>query len=188
MKAIKSISIISLVVIIIYSNGVFAQSKTYSKELVKKEMELTTFHSIEVSGLAQVYIKQGLHPYAVIKVSGMPVDKVKVKVEGDVLMISTPGNYSGESVKIHIVYTEVDSLLVMDAAEVFSEGAIKTSTLEVTVLDAGNAKLEVDVSLLKVQMSDSADLTLSGYAKKQKILSKSKKGTLTNLGLSTLKK
>jgi len=176
-----------ITVLLVFSIGLGtqlrAQGKTYSKKSVKKEIMLPDFDKIEVYGLAQVYLSEGSKPYARLEVSGMPMDEVIVKVENRTLKISTPGNYSGESVKIYITYKEVNKLLVTDAAEIFSETPIRTSTLEISALDAGNAVLEINVNLVKIRMADSADLTLTGHAKKQKILSNSKSGTFTNSGL-----
>ncbi|MDQ3534410.1 MAG: DUF2807 domain-containing protein [Bacteroidota bacterium] len=115
------------------------------------------------------------------------MDEVSVVVEKGTLKISTPGNYSGESVKIYITYQEVNKLLVTDAAEIFSNGPIEAPKLEISSLDAGNAVLEINVGLVKIWMRESADLTLTGYASQQKILSKSRNGTFDNSGLQLKK-
>ena len=130
-----------IIFIIFFATDAVAQGKEYSKELVKKEMELTDFKAIEVSGLAQVYIGKGTEVKARLEVSGMPMNEVSVVVEKEILKINTPANYNGESVKIHITYQEVTKLLVTDAAEIFTDGPIETSKLEISAFDAGNAVL-----------------------------------------------
>ena len=183
MKTKSGVLGILFVFAVLWASESMAQGKTYSKELVKKEMSLTYFSSIEVTGLAQVYLNEGTETQARLEVSGMPIEEVGVVVEKETLKISTPGDYSGESVKIYITYKKIGKLLVTDAAEIFSNGPIKTAKLEISCLDAGNAVLELDVDLVEIRMKESADLTLTGYAKKQKILSISKNGTFDNTGL-----
>ncbi len=169
---------------LILTLGMYAQETTISKVPVNKEMKLPTFHAIEVSGLAQVYIKQGAEPNVVLEVAGMPIEEVKCKVENGVLSISTPINYSGESVKIYVAYDQVNAIVVKDAAELFSENTIRTATLQITVQDRSNAVLELDVNQLDLWMKDSADLRLSGTARKQNIFSRNENGTFTNRSLS----
>jgi len=164
-----------------------AQQKTFSKKQVTKQIDLSDFTSIEVYGLAQVYLQKGLSPKADLEVSGMPMSKVSVVVENEILKISTPGNYNGESVKIYITYQEVNKLSVSDATEIYSKGPIETSKLEINSLDASKAVLEIDVVHVKIQMKDNANLILTGTTKEQSILSKSTSGTFDNSGLEVKK-
>lgn len=183
MKSNRGVLGILFLVIFGSNTQLVAQAKTYSEETVKKEVALSNFNCIEVSGLAQAYIREGVKPHASLEVSGMPINEVIVKIENETLKVGTPLNYNGESVKIYITYKELNKLLVTDAAEILNDAPIRTSTLEITTLDAGNAVLKIKVDLIKIRMDDSADLTLIGQAKKQKILSNSKNGTFKNSGL-----
>ncbi len=183
MKARKGVFGVVFIFTILWASESIAQGNIYTKELVKKEMKLNNFSAIEVSGLAQIYLSEGTETNARLEVSGVPINDVKVIVEEGTLHISTRGDYNGESIKIYITYIKIEKLLVTDSAEIFSNGPIKTNSLEISSLDAGKAVLDIDVNLVKILMKDSADLTLTGYAKNQKISSRSKNGKFDNSGL-----
>ena len=162
------------------------------------------FHSINVSGLADVYITQSEFNRLSMKVRGMPIADVLTKVEGGVLNISTKGSHSGESVKVYVDYRQLINIRVGGAATlkglnklvtnkliVKTEDAgdvdyleIEATDLVVSINDSGNANLKVDVGRSNIEMKDSGDLKIYGVAKIQNVKSHGSRGSLDNANLT----
>ncbi|OBP16704.1 hypothetical protein A5320_04780 [Rheinheimera sp. SA_1] len=169
-----------------------------------EEREVSQFKSIDISGLAEVFITNAKTQGIVVKVSGMPISDVITRVDEGTLVVSTNGYHSGESVKVYVNYVQLNSIHIAGSAEVTGTNTlvaddlllttgdsgdiknleIKADHLTVRINDSGNADLNVDVLTLDVLMNDAGDLSIQGKAKTQNIRSNSSRGTLNNANLN----
>lgn len=156
-----------------------------SKKMIKEERPVGEFHSLVVSGLAEVILRHGPLQPANVEVSGMPAEDVIVSTENKVLTIGTNGQHNGESVKVYINCRALESIKVTDAAKLVSHHMIKTNKLSISVIDAGTATVEVDVDDLQIALQNAGDLTISGKAKKQNVKEVGEQGTLDTEGLES---
>lgn len=162
---------------------------TLSGQGTKQEVATTEtrqidgFHSVNIAGLAEVYLREGPPSDVKVVVSGMPVTDVVVTTADSVLNICTKGSHNGESVKAYVNYVTLRSVAVADAAILSGESIIKTDRLSISVTDAGDATLAVDVNNLTVALEEAGNLTITGKANVQEIRSVGEDGTLDDRGL-----
>jgi hypothetical protein len=149
------------------------------------ERKIGTFHSINVGGLAVVYLADKAQEKAQIEISGMPEEDLLIHNTAGVLSITTKGNHSGEKINVYIGSSTLNSISVSGNAQLRSSAPIKSNQLVISVVDNASSVLEIETGKLTVNM-DGGDLKLSGKAGEKKInlLQHSGKG---NLDLSELK-
>lgn len=160
---------------------------TNKKVVVTETRQISGFHSLQVSGLAEVYLREGQASDVKLVVSGMPMADVVVTTADSVLNICTRGSHNGESVKAYVNYVTLRSVAVADAAILSGESIIKTDRLSISVFDAGDATLAVDVNNLTVALEEAGNLTITGKANEQEIRSVGVDGTLDDKGLKVVK-
>ncbi len=171
--------------------------------LDKEDREVDEFHVIDAGGLAEVYLQPGVEQQVRVEVRRIDLEDVITRVEDGVLTVSTVGNHSGETVRVHVVYTQLDGVHVSGAAEVHAEGVLEADTVEVStngagdikslsvkanslyisINNSGNAEIEVDTDELFIEMHDNGDLRVRGATNRQNVRSFGSRGTLSNGGL-----
>lgn len=169
--------------------------------------EVNTFRSLDISGLAEVFITQADAQNIVVKVSGMPITDVITRVEDDTLFITTKGFHRGESVEVYVTYVQLENIAISGSAELtgtntlnadsllLTTGAagdiksleIAAESLSVSINGAGNADLNIEVKNIDIVMNGAGDLSVEGSAKVQKIRSNNSRGTLNNSNLDYTK-
>lgn len=164
------------------ATSVFAQVKN-GNVVIKEERNLKGFHTVNVSGLAKVYLTQATNEGARIEVSGMPVDDLVIAVQDSILRVETRGTHNGEIVKVFVNYRSLKSIHVGDAAELHSVNTVVADNLSIAVQDAGDADLAVNVTNLEVALKESRNLKVTGKAKHQVVHSVGEQGHLDDSGL-----
>jgi hypothetical protein len=189
------------VLFVILQLGEVAQAGMFKH--AQEEREVGEFHRIEAGGLVRVYLSPGEENSVLVKVRNIGFEDVITRTENGVLTISTKGNHRGESVKVYVSFKELDSLSVGGAATVDSDGLIETDEfyasthgsgdirflslkarrLDIDINNSGNARLDVDVDILDIEMHDFGDLKVTGRAGRQNVRSFGSRGTLKNSAL-----
>ena len=169
--------------------------------------DVNTFRSLDISGLAEVFITQADAQNIVVKVSGMPITDVITRVEDNTLFITTKGFHRGESVEVYVTYVHLENIAISGSAELTgtntlnadslllttaAAGDIKSlqiaaESLSVSINGAGNADLNIEVENIDIVMNGAGDLSVEGSAKVQKIRSNNSRGTLNNSNLDYTK-
>jgi hypothetical protein len=175
-----------------------AQAAFFS--LDEEDRTVGEFHAVDAGGLAQVYLAPGSETRVVVKVRRIEFGDVITRNENGVLTVSTTGNHSGETVKVYVTYTKLNSVHVRGSAEVYAEGVaeadlftvsthgagdikflqVKARRLDISINNAGNATIEVDVEVLAIEMHGVGDLEITGSAQRQNVRSFGSHGTLDN--------
>lgn len=191
------IFLIAGTLILNFSGKVLAQQYTEESRVV------TDFSAIEVGGIAVVNLQQGVEESIDIRASGIPISDIRTEIVGSVLHIYTVGRHNGEDIEINITFDDLNLISVDGAAEVyftgevesenfqiFTQGAgeieglsIDADTVFVSINDAGNADIQVDTDLLRIQMRDAGDLRVSGVTNQREIEELSSNGTLYDQNL-----
>ncbi len=129
---------------------------------------LSSFSAISVGEAIDVEITPGNKEEAIVEVSGTNPDNVITEVFGDRLKIHMArGNWRNVDVKVYVTYKEIDEIDVSSAADLVTNGVLRSKELEVEVSSAGDAELEIDVEELEVRVSSAGDLSISGRTKEQ---------------------
>lgn len=168
--------------------------------LDKEDRNVDEFHTIDAGGLAQVYLEPGDVDKVRVEVRRIDLEDVVTEVEDGVLVVSTIGNHSGETVHVYVTYTHLEAVHVRGAAEIHSEGVltanrvsvstngsgdikslnVKADRLDISINNSGNARIEVDTESVFVEMRDAGDLRLTGTTGSQTVRSFRSRGSLNN--------
>lgn len=172
-------------------------------ETKEEVRQVTSFSSLDVSGLVEVYITQADSQSIVVKVSGMPITDVITRVEDGTLFVTTKGFHQGESVQVYVAYVHLEKISTSGSAELTGSNILNADSLLISTADAGdiksleiaanslsisingagNADLDVEVENINIVMNGAGDLSIEGSAKVQKIISNNSRGTLNNSNL-----
>lgn len=153
----KQVGILFIFVITTFS--VFAQeSETRS---------LDKFTGIKVGEAIDLYLKKGDKESARIEVDGVSPSDVLTESTGSYLRVHMrSGNYRGRrSVKVYITYVTLERIHASSASNVFSEGVIKTNSLDVSATSAANIELQVEAETVRADVGSAGDITIEGKAK-----------------------
>lgn len=148
-----------LIALLFASIGGFAQeSETRS---------IGSFKSLKVAEGIDVYLKKGNKETARIEVTGIQLSDVIVETSGDYLKIHMrDGRYPSHSAKVYITYVSLEKLSASSAANIFTEGVIKSNSLTLSASSAGSIDISVDVQEIDINASSAADIELQGKAKR----------------------
>lgn len=174
---------IQLALTLFIAGNASCQETVHKGKPTEEDRPISEFHTLHVSGMAEVYISRGETKEFKVIVSGMPAEDVITNNEGGVLTVTTKGNHSGESVKVYVSSPTLQSIEVSGAAKLYTSDVLKGEKLKILVSDAATAVLEVDVESLEIVMKGAGDLKVTGEAVHQQIRSYNSKGSLDNSGL-----
>ncbi|GAB5553820.1 MAG: hypothetical protein Sapg2KO_34110 [Saprospiraceae bacterium] len=129
---------------------------------------IAAFESLEVSGLAVVYLSDGPTKDIKVDVEGMPITDLITRVEKGKLIITTQGEHNGEAIRVSVSGKNLKQITVKGAGELISQDAIKSDDLVITVAEVGAAWLELNTKNVTINMKG-GDLDLSGRTATQAI-------------------
>jgi hypothetical protein len=130
-----------------------------------------TFKGVKVSEAVDVYLKKGDKESIKVEVTGVELSDVLTELSGSYLKVHMrDGRYrNNRSVKVYVTYVSIDRIASSSASNVFSEGVIKASTLDVSASSAGSVEISVDAESVSLDVSSAGDATLEGKAKSLRV-------------------
>ena len=197
----KSKTLAKLTIVLIYTIfGTWQSAQAALFSLEKEDRDVDEFHIVDAGGLAEVYLEPGNEVKVRVEVRRIEFDDVITEVEDGVLLVSTVGNHSGETVRVYVTYTQLDGVHVRGAAEIHGDGVVEAShvkvstngagdikslqvkaeRLDININNSGNARIEVDTESLFVEMRDAGDLRITGKTGRQSVRSFNSRGSLNN--------
>lgn len=128
--------------------------------------EVGSFKGIKVGQAIDVYLKKGTKEMLKVEVTGTDISNVVTEVFNNDLKIQMKsGNYRGvKSVKVYVIYVDLNKISASSASNVFSEGTIKSGDFEIHASSAANIEISLDARDISVHTSSAADITLEGTA------------------------
>ncbi|MEL7121973.1 MAG: sigma-70 family RNA polymerase sigma factor [Bacteroidota bacterium] len=144
-------------------NSGVGQMKLIDSKLKEEKRPISDFNSIQISGLAVVYLEQGETDGIKIEASGIPIEQITTEVNLGILYVSTIGDHNGEKIKITVSTPSIREIKVGGAAELYIQDPINVQDLEVSVLDVGAAWINVNAQKILMKMQG-GDLSISGTA------------------------
>ena len=102
-----------------------------------------------------------------MEVYGTSIQNVVTEVSGSYLKVHMrDGNYKGRvEVKVFVTYTLLEKLSASSAGNIYSQGVIKTSSLEVGASSAGTIEIEVEGGDLDLSASSAGEIEIKGKAR-----------------------
>jgi hypothetical protein len=151
--------ILSVVVGLLLSTSGFAQ-ETQTRNIGQ-------FTGVKVAEGIDVYLIKGDKESAKVEVYGTSIQNVITEVSGSYLKVHMrDGNYKGRiEAKVYVTYTKLDKLSASSAGNIYSQGVIKTSSLEVGSSSAGTIEIEVDAGEVDISASSAGEIEIKGIAK-----------------------
>jgi hypothetical protein len=126
------------------------------------------FTGVKVAEGIDVYLTKGDKESARVEVYGTPIQNVVTEVSGAYLKVHMhEGNYKGRvEVKVYVTYTQLEKLSASSAGNIYSQGVIKTSSLEVGASSAGNIEIEVEATgEVELSASSAGEIEIKGTAR-----------------------
>ena len=137
---------------------------------VLTETNIADFDAVEIHGAFEVVLSEENSSKYVIETTESMMEKVKARIKGNTLIISTekwPKRLS--KVKVIISAPEYRSILISGTAQVQTDGSITGEALTLRMSGASDGELSLNAESLNVQNSGASDLELQGDVKEVKI-------------------
>ncbi|HEY9049362.1 MAG TPA: head GIN domain-containing protein [Ohtaekwangia sp.] len=126
-----------------------------------------SFSGIKVAEGVNVYLKKGDKESLRVEVSGTDPENVITEVSGSYLKVHMKdGRYRGSvSAKVYVTYVKLDKLSASSAGSIYTEEAIKGSSMDISASSAGEIEVALDVESVSASASSAGELTLTGKTK-----------------------
>lgn len=127
-----------------------------------------SFQGIGAAEGLDVFLKKGDQPGVRVETDGNtnPSDIV-TEVSGTYLKIHVRDAHRVKNVraKVYVTYVSLQKISVSSAANVYSEGTIRTNSLSLGCSSAGSVELEVETGEMDINVSSAGDVALKGKAR-----------------------
>ncbi len=127
-----------------------------------------SFKGVKSGEAIDVYLKKGDKESVKVDVSDGNLSNVITEVSGSYLKIHLRENSffrNNADVKVYVTYVAIDRISASSASNVFSDGPIKTESLDIQASSAADLELSVEATDVSVHASSAADVILEGTAK-----------------------
>lgn len=128
--------------------------------------KLASFTGVKAAEAVDVYLKKGEKESVRVEASGTSLSNVITEVDGSYLRIHMrEGSYRDRNVKAYVTYVTLEKISCSSAANIFSEGTIKVSSMDISVSSAGTIELSLDAGVVRADASSAGDIVLEGKTK-----------------------
>jgi len=147
-----------------------ALTVSFTKAQSTETRSLSDFNEISIGEAIELTLVPGNTNVANIKTSNIDLEDVLLEIRGNTLKIGLGGTrHRNVDVEITLTYKTLGSLSISSAANVSTNGAIKASSLDITVSSAADAVLEISTNKLDIDISSAGELELSGTTTSQRV-------------------
>ncbi len=125
-----------------------------------------SFNGIKAAEAIDVYLKKGDKESVRVEVTGTDLSKVITEVSGSYLKIHmASGTFRKTNVKAYVTYVNLERISASSASNVFSEEAVKTNTMDISVSSAATVELNLNAERVIASVSSAGDIVLEGTVK-----------------------
>ncbi|MEG0517622.1 MAG: head GIN domain-containing protein [Bacteroidales bacterium] len=157
---------------VIVAGHLFAGDKNKLNMKYTQTRDISSFHSIKVSSMFNVYVSPGTSSKLEIKATHDLLNKIQTNVENGELIINMDKSdcirnnfYKNLEINIYVSCDHLRRIRASGATDVYSTGLLRADDLDISVSGASDVKMDVQVShILKCSASGSSDIKLSGSA------------------------
>lgn len=150
----------------------FTQSVNGNGNVTTETFELDPFSSVEVKGVLNVYISQGLSEELTIKTDENLMQYIEFEVRNGHLTLNTKPNAKikkSTEMNMYLTISSIDALTLSGVGTVKSDGPLKMDYLDLQCSSVGNTSLEIVTDKLDARTSMVGNFDLSGRADFAKI-------------------
>ncbi|MFZ1807703.1 MAG: head GIN domain-containing protein [Cyclobacteriaceae bacterium] len=157
-KVLDMRSFVLIALLLALMNPIWAQSS--------EVRSVGSFSGIKSAEAVDVYLKKGDKESVRVETTGTSLSDVITETSGSYLKIHmASGNFRRTNVKVYVTYVNLDKISASSASNVFSEGTIKTSTIEINASSAASVEISLDATEVTADVSSAGDIVLEGRAK-----------------------
>jgi len=130
--------------------------------------EVGSFRGVKSGEAIDVYLKKGDKESVRVEVSGESLSNILTEISGSFLKIHIRDNSffrSRVDVKVYVTYVTLERIYASSASNVFSEGVIKSKSLEIQGSSAADIEIAVEADDVDIRASSAADVIIEGRAK-----------------------
>lgn len=123
------------------------------------------FKGVKAAEGIDVYLKKGTKESIKVEAIGTDPENVITEVAGSYLkihMADMRGSRSRYDIKVYVEYVSLEKLSVSSAASIFSDGTIKTKTIELGASSAGEMKVSVEAEDVTISASSAGEIEVKG--------------------------
>ncbi len=125
-----------------------------------------SFTGVKASEAIDVYLKKGDKESVRVEVTGTSASNVLTEVGGSYLRIHMKdGRYKNRNVKVYVTYVSLEKIHASSAANIFSEGTIKSNSIDISASSAATVELSIETGSATIDASSAGDVVLEGKAR-----------------------
>jgi hypothetical protein len=129
-----------------------------------------SFTGVKSAEAIDVYLKKGEKESVRVEATGVRLSDVLTEVSGSYLKIHMlKGSYRNVDVKVYVTYVTLNKISASSASNVFSDGIIRSSSLDVSVSSAASVELSIEAESSLIETSSAGDATLEGKVKRLEV-------------------
>jgi hypothetical protein len=129
-----------------------------------------SFSGVKAAEAIDVYLKKGDKESVRVETTDVRLSDVLTEVSGSYLKIHMEdGNRRRGNVKVYVTYVNLNRISASSASNVFSEGLIRSGSLDISVSSAASVELSMEAEQSMVEASSAGDVVLEGKAKKLEV-------------------
>jgi hypothetical protein len=150
-----------LIIVVLFLVGVI-QAQAQQSEV----RSVGSFNGIKAAEAIDVYLKKGDKESVRVETSGTHASDVLTEVSGGTLKIHMrDGRYkSNRNVKVYVTYVSLNKISASSASNVFSEGAIQSTSMTISVSSAASIEVSIQAESVYTEASSAGDIVLEGKA------------------------
>lgn len=150
-----------LIVVLLFSGILTSQAQQ------TEVREVGSFSGVKSGEAIDVYLKKGDKESVKVEVTSAKLSDVITEISGSYLKVHMrSGVYRNRgTIKVYVTYVNLNKISASSASNVFSEGTIKTSLMDISVSSAAQIELKIESENLTIDASSAGDIVLEGKAK-----------------------
>lgn len=127
---------------------------------------LGVFNGIKISNSIEAELVKGDSHSIEISASGLDLDRVETDISNRTLEVSVGGtNFGGTSVKVKIIYVEIDELTANTSAKIFVKDVMDAKVVKITASTASYVEAVVNSQSLQLSAATNSKIFIDGMAR-----------------------
>lgn len=143
--------------------AIWIMSACYVQAQETETRQIGSFKGVRASEAVDVYLKKGEKESLKVEATGTSLSNVLTEIAGTTLRIHMrDGSYKNRNVKVYVTYVNLEKISASSAANVFSEGSVKCTSMTISASSAGSVEVALEADHVMVDASSAGDAVLEG--------------------------
>jgi hypothetical protein len=152
----RNLLVLALVAVFFYAAGQESEVRSVG-----------SFRAVKASQAIDVYLKKGDKESVKVVATGTSLSNVLTEVSGSYLKIHMlEGRYRSSNVKVYVTYVSLEKISASSASNIFSEGTIKATNLDLSASSAASIEVSVEAESVNVEASSAGEMVLEGKTRR----------------------